>query len=60
MNWDKRYLLVIIGLICLALAWYSLYKKQEDQIPYGDKLERSLPAIGGGAFALNFLFSLAK
>lgn len=60
MKWEPRYLLVIIGLLCLALAWYSLHKKQEDKIPYADDLAKILPALGGGALALEFLLNLAK
>jgi hypothetical protein len=51
MNFEKKHLLVIIGLGCLILAYCGSYN-----IPYTEYL----PAIGGGAYALNFLTNLAK
>ena len=51
MDFQKKHLLIAIALGCLILYYYG-----SKDIPYTDYL----PAIGGGAYALNFLSSLAK
>lgn len=60
MQLESKYFLLVVSLLCLALTWYSFQKKQEDKIPYVENLTKILPAIGGGAYAINFLFNLAK
>jgi len=50
---DKRYLLIIIALICIALYFYGSTLSQDS--PY----LKSLPIIGGLAFGLNTLVQIA-
>lgn len=48
---NKQMLLLVIGLGCFLLATFG-----SKNIPFTE----FLPAIGGGAYALNFLTNLAK
>lgn len=51
---DKRYLLIIIALICIVLFWYGTTLNKDS--PY----LKSLPVIGGLAFGLNTLVQIAQ
>jgi len=51
MELQKKHLLIAIAVGCLVLYYYGSHN-----IPY----TKYLPAIGGGAYALNFLTNLAK
>ena len=57
---NQQITLIAISLACLLLNWYSLNKTKNDKLPFADKLENLLPTVGGGAYALNFLFKLAN
>ena len=52
MEFDKRYLLLIVAALCIALYFYGHYTKQSEYPQY-------LPVIGGLAFGLNTLIQLA-
>lgn len=49
---QKKYLLLIVAAICLALYFYGSYTKDSEYPKY-------LPVIGGLAFGLNTLIQLA-
>jgi len=50
---DKKIVLLGIAVLCVGLYFYgSQIKKDNDYLKY-------LPAIGGGAYALNFIVNLA-
>jgi hypothetical protein len=51
MNFEKKHFLILI-----AVASITLYYYDSKDLPYTDLL----PAIGGGAYALNFITNLAK
>jgi hypothetical protein len=51
---EKQVFLLVIAALCVGLYFYgSQIKKDSEYLKY-------LPAIGGGAYALNFLVNLAK
>jgi len=52
MQFKKRYLLIIVAAICIALYFYGQHTKQSEYPKY-------LPVIGGLAFGLNTLIQLA-
>lgn len=54
-KWEKKHLLLAIGLGCLALWWFS---SQIKELPWIQSLINWLPAIGGGAFAMEFITKL--
>ena len=49
---QKKYLLLIVAAICIALYFYGQHTKQSEYPKY-------LPVIGGLAFGLNTLIQLA-
>lgn len=50
---EKKVLLLIIAVACVGLYFYGQQiKKDNEYLKY-------LPAIGGGAYALNFIVNLA-
>ena len=50
---DKKVLLLVVAAVCVGLYFYgSQIKKNNEYLTY-------LPAIGGGAYALNFIVNLA-
>jgi len=51
--WNKKYLLIVVALICIGLFFYGQQAKNNDYLKH-------LPAIGGLAFGLNTLVSLAQ
>ena len=51
-KWDKKYLLIIVALVCVALYFYGS-SVNKDYLTY-------LPVIGGLAFGLNTLFQLTQ
>lgn len=53
MKWDKKYLLIIVALVCIVLYFYGSTLSQDS--PY----LKSLPILGGLAFGLNTLIQLA-
>ncbi len=53
MNWDKKYLLIVVALVCVALYFYGSTLNKES--PY----LKGLPVLGGLAFGLNTLIQLA-
>ena len=53
-KWDKKYLLIIVALVCLALYFYGTSLNQDN--PY----LKSLPLLGGLAFGLNTLIQIAQ
>jgi len=55
MNWKKEYWLIVVAVACVYLYYYGT-----KDIPYGDKLEKSLPIAGGLAFGFNTLINLTK
>ena len=55
----KHWLLLAIGLICLALWWIASQRKT-NQTPLIDQAINWLPAIGGISFASEALIKLAK
>ena len=53
MKWDKKYLLIVVALVCLALYFYgSTLNKENSYI-------KLLPTLGGLAFGLNTLIQLS-
>jgi len=48
---DKKYLLIIVALVCLILFFYGQQTKNNDYLKH-------LPTIGGLAFGLNTLIQL--
>jgi hypothetical protein len=50
---EKKYLLLIVALICVALYFYGSQIQKENQYL------QALPILGGLAFGLNTLISLA-
>jgi hypothetical protein len=50
---NKKYLLLIVAAICLALYFYGSYTKDSEYPKY-------LPVLGGLAFGLNTLIQLAQ
>jgi len=50
---DKKVLLLVVAAVCVGLYFYGQHlKKDNEYLKY-------LPAIGGGAYALNFIVNLA-
>ena len=49
---DKRYLLLIVAAVCVALYFYGSYTKDNEYL-------KALPVLGGLAFGLNTLIQLA-
>lgn len=54
MNFNKKYLLIVIALICLVLYFYGSTLSKENSYL------KSLPIIGGLAFGLNTLVQLSQ
>ena len=54
MTWNKRYLLIVIALICVALYFYGSTLNKDN--PY----LKSLPILGGLSFGLNTLVQIAQ
>lgn len=54
MNWDKKYLLLIVAAVCLALYFYGSTLNKENSYL------KSLPTLGGLAFGLNTLVQLSQ
>ena len=52
MKFDKRYLLLIVAVVCVALYFYGHQTKDSEYPKY-------LPVLGGLAFGLNTLIQLA-
>jgi len=52
MKFEKKYLLIIVALICLALFFYGQHTKDSEYLKH-------LPVLGGLAFGLNTLINLA-
>jgi hypothetical protein len=50
---DKKALLLVAAAACVALYFYG------SQVDKENKLLKSLPVIGGFAYALNFVVNLA-
>ena len=53
MLWDKKYLLILVAVACIALYFYGSYTKDNPYL-------KSLPTLGGLAFGLNTLIQLAQ
>lgn len=53
-KWDKKYLLIIAALLCLALYFYG------STLPKENPFLSSLPLLGGLAFGLNTLIQIAQ
>lgn len=59
----KENLLIIVGLTCLALYWYSQTIKEKKDPWVNQTLDTAtkfLPIAGGLAFGLNTLLQIAK
>ena len=54
MEWNKRYILLMLALICIVLYFYGSTLNKES--PY----LKALPTLGGLAFGLNTLIQLAQ
>jgi len=54
MTWNKKYLLILVALTCIALFFYGSSLNKENSYL------KSLPTIGGLAFGLNTLIQLAQ
>ena len=54
MSWDKKYLLILVAIACIALYFYGSTLNKES--PY----LKALPTLGGLAFGLNTLIQLAQ
>ena len=54
MEWNKRYILLGLALICVTLYFYGSTLNQES--PY----LKALPTLGGLAFGLNTLIQIAQ
>jgi hypothetical protein len=52
MQFDKRYLLLIVAAVCIGLYFYGQNTKDNQYVQY-------LPVAGGLAFGLNTLIQLA-
>jgi len=52
MQFNKKYLLLIVAAVCIDLYFYGHYTKNSEYPQY-------LPVIGGLAFGLNTLIQLA-
>lgn len=52
MQFDKRYLLLIVAAVCVALYFYGQKTKDNEYLKH-------LPVVGGLAFGLNTLIQLA-
>jgi len=53
MEWNKRYILLMLALVCLALYFYGSTLNKENSYL------KALPTLGGLAFGLNTLIQLA-
>jgi hypothetical protein len=51
---DKKYLLIVVALVCITLFFYGSQIKKDNQII------QVLPILGGLAFGLNTLVSLVS
>jgi hypothetical protein len=51
--WNKKYLLLVVALTCLALYFYGSYTKDNPYV-------QLLPTVGGLAFGLNTLIQIAQ
>jgi len=49
---DKKILLLVVAAVCVGLYLYGSQIQGNEYLKY-------LPAIGGGAYALNFIVNLA-
>ena len=54
MHWDKKYLLILVAVACIALYFYG------STLPKDSPYLKSLPVIGGLAFGLNTLIQIAQ
>lgn len=54
MHWNKKYLLILVAIACIALCFYGSSLNKEN--PY----LKNLPVLGGLAFGLNTLIQLAQ
>lgn len=52
MEFKKKYLLLIVAAVCIALYFYGQQTKDNEYL-------KSLPVLGGLAFGLNTLIQLA-
>ena len=52
MEFKKKYLLIIVAVLCIALYFYGQHTKDNSYLKY-------LPTVGGLAFGLNTLIQLA-
>ena len=52
MQFDKRYLLLLVAAVCIGLYFYGQHTKENSYLKH-------LPTIGGLAFGLNTLIQLA-
>jgi hypothetical protein len=50
---DKKIFLLVVAAVCVGLYFYG------QQIQKNNEYLKYLPAIGGGAYALNFIVNLA-
>jgi uncharacterized membrane protein YciS (DUF1049 family) len=53
MKFEKKYLLIIVAVLCIALYFYGQNTKNNQYVQY-------LPLVGGLAFGLNTLIQLAQ
>ena len=53
MPFKKKYLLIIVAIICIGLYFYGQYTKDSEYLKH-------LPVVGGLAFGLNTLVNLAQ
>lgn len=54
MEWNKKYLLLIVAAVCIGLYFYGSQIKKDNQYL------QALPVLGGLAFGLNTLVQLAQ
>ena len=53
MTWNKKYLLILVAAVCIALFFYGSTLNQDSSYL------KALPTLGGLAFGLNTLIQLA-
>jgi len=52
-KWNKKYILILIALICLVLFFFGQYAKNSEYVKY-------LATLGGLSYALHNLVQLAQ
>ena len=52
-HWEKKYVLIIISLICLALFFFGQHTRNSEYVKY-------LATLGGLSYALHNLVQLAQ